>query len=65
MRIRVDREQCSGHAMCFAQAPGVYELDDLGYNALSGEAEVPAGLEEEARRGAQACPERAITIVND
>ncbi len=50
--------------MCNSQAPEVYELDDLGYNAIDGEIEVDDVLAESARRGARACPERAITIVD-
>jgi ferredoxin len=42
-------------------APEVYELDDLGYNVTAVK-EVPPGLEEQARKGALACPEQAITI---
>jgi ferredoxin len=63
MKVRLDRELCSGHAMCNVNGPNMYPLDDLGYNAIDGEIEVPDGLAEEARRGADACPERAITIV--
>jgi cytochrome P450 len=38
--------------------------DDEGYNALDGEREVPAGLEAMARRGADNCPERCITVID-
>lgn len=61
MRIHVDTDRCSGHARCRALAPDVYELDELGYN-VTPVTEVAPGLEEAARRGADACPERAITI---
>ena len=30
MRIRVDQERCSGHALCQHHGPDVYVLDDLG-----------------------------------
>ena len=63
MKIFVNQSKCQGHAMCFAQAPAVYPLDDLGYTALNGEIDVPADLEQAARRGARACPEQAIMIV--
>ena len=62
MRIIVDHSACSGHGRCAAVAPEVYELDDTGHNAMS-ETEVPADLVEAARRGADNCPERAITLV--
>lgn len=61
MKVRIDKNLCSGHAQCAANAPDVFDLDDLGY-ALALDGEVPAGKEEEARAGAAACPERAITI---
>lgn len=61
MKIRVDRTKCSGHAMCAATAPDLYTLDDDGYSNV-GELEVPAGLEDLARRGMAACPERAIAL---
>ena len=61
MRISVDTNRCSGHARCRAVAPEVYELDELGYN-VTPQQTVPAGLEEASRRGAEACPEQAITV---
>ncbi|KAA9164045.1 ferredoxin [Amycolatopsis acidicola] len=61
MRATVDQERCVGHALCAARAPEVYELDDLGYNVTKS-TEVPANLEEQARFGAQACPEIAIQL---
>ena len=64
MRIEVDTVRCTGHAMCASMAPDVYELDDLGHCTSDG-AEVPGGLEEQARRGAMACPEQAITLVEE
>ena len=64
MRIIVDTNKCSGHARCIAVAPKAYELNSDGYN-VTPEMEVPKDLEEEARRGARSCPERAITIVED
>jgi len=63
MKIRVDKALCSGHARCFAVAPELYEIDEVGYSAID-ERDVPAGMEDVARNGADACPERAITIEN-
>jgi ferredoxin len=64
MRFRVIEGRCSGHARCAAVAPQIYRLDDDGYNTV-GEQEVSPGDEEMARRGARACPERAIEILED
>ncbi|MCU1456504.1 MAG: ferredoxin [Actinomycetia bacterium] len=61
MRITVDTEACTGHALCLANAPDVFVLDDLGYNVTPA-GEVAPELEEQARRGALSCPEMAITI---
>ncbi|MEV2218350.1 MULTISPECIES: ferredoxin [Nocardia] len=61
MKITIDSSLCSGHARCAAAAPELFELDDDGY-ALPFEGEVPADLENAAREGEMACPERAITI---
>jgi ferredoxin len=64
MKIKVDNEKCQGHAMCVAKGPDVYTLDDNGYNQM-GTFVVAEGLEDQARRGARACPERVITIIEE
>lgn len=64
MKIRVIPGRCSGHARCAAVAPDVYRLDDDGYIAITEETVAPE-LEASAARGARACPERAIEIVED
>jgi ferredoxin len=62
MKIIVDCDRCQGHALCAAQAPDVYELDEQGYNSM-GEFTVKPGQEDAAIEGANWCPEEAITIV--
>jgi ferredoxin len=42
-------------------APDVFQLDEHGYNMMDGKT-VPPGREEEARIGASACPETAISF---
>ena len=64
MRIRIDRSLCSGHGRCFSLAPEVFGYDDEGFSVLKLEAITP-DLEDAARRGAGACPERAITVADD
>lgn len=64
MKIRIDKQRCVGNARCWALAPDLYPLDDEGYISVE-EVDVPAGLEELARRGARACPERVIEIVEE
>jgi ferredoxin len=61
MKIIADNKLCSGHARCNATAPEVFNLDSDGYIGFT-EKEVPAGLEDKARRGVRACPERALKL---
>jgi ferredoxin len=65
MRISVDAGQCTGHGRCYTVSPEVYAPDDEGFCTDRGRPqEVPAELEAAAKAGAQACPERAITIMS-
>ncbi|MFD0344527.1 ferredoxin [Streptomyces sp. NPDC127117] len=63
MKVRVDPELCMGHTMCQARAAEVFTLSEDGFNEM-GEFDVPDGLAAAVRRGAVACPERAITILD-
>jgi ferredoxin len=65
MKIKIDSELCTGHGRCWTVAKEVYNLDDNGYNAERGTYVVPVGLEAGARLGAEKCPERAITIIEE
>jgi ferredoxin len=59
--IEVDTGLCSGHARCHATAPEVYDLDELGYVSLASP-DISDDAAEPARRGAAACPERALRV---
>ena len=63
MKIVIDRARCVGHARCASVAPELFALNDDGYIVTDG-FDVPAGREALASRGARACPERIITVVN-
>lgn len=65
MKVFVDSERCTGHARCHALAGAFYDIDDEGYSSLrtQGEVEVPPDMEALARLGAEACPERAISLI--
>ncbi|ORA19964.1 hypothetical protein BST14_04045 [Mycobacterium arosiense ATCC BAA-1401 = DSM 45069] len=65
MRIEFDAEHCVGHALCAAAGPDVYHLDDAGYCIPPSREVVAPELVDQAYRGAEACPERAITVVDD
>jgi ferredoxin len=64
MKIIIDRANCVGHARCAAIAPDLYVLDAEGYIAIDG-FDVPEGQEALAQRGARACPERVIKVVEE
>jgi ferredoxin len=66
VKIVIDEALCHGHARCNALAPDVYELDDVGYadDRGKGERDVASEQEQAARRGAEACPEGAIRIID-
>ena len=60
MHVEVDQKACVGHGQCAATSPDVYALDADGF--CLPDVMVPAGAEEDAREGAYACPENAITV---
>ena len=64
MKIKIDRASCQGHARCATVAGDLYKLNDQGYIGSDG-FDVPAGMEDLARKGARACPERVISVVDD
>ena len=65
MRVHVDREKCQGHNRCYALAPELFDVDDLGNAFELNDGLVSEGLEDKARRAAANCPEYAISITDD
>ena len=61
MRVSVDANLCVGHGRCYALGPDVFGADDYGHCEIL-VAEVDGALAEQARIGAENCPERAITL---
>jgi ferredoxin len=61
VKIRINKSACVGNARCAAVSEQLFPLDDDGYIAVE-EVDVPAGMEDLARKGARACPERIIVI---
>ncbi|QIG80824.1 ferredoxin [Stakelama tenebrarum] len=64
MKIRIEKAACVGNARCAAVSEELYPLDEDGYIDTEG-FEVPAGQETLAKRGAKACPERIIFVIED
>jgi ferredoxin len=65
MRVHVDLDRCKGHNRCYAIAPDLFDVDDLGFAHEVGDGSVPHELEEQARLAAANCPEFAIEITED
>lgn len=64
MKVRVEGSRCTGHGRCWTLAPDVYDADDDGFNNMGDTVVTVAdGQEAVALRGAQACPEGALTVV--
>jgi len=63
MKIAVSSELCTGQGRCYVVSPELFTADDEGFCAEQGtEWEVPPEMEEQARLGADSCPEGAITV---
>lgn len=62
MRVQVDADKCQGHNRCYALAPELFDVDELGYAFALHDGEVPADREAQARAAVANCPEYAITI---
>ena len=64
LSLVVDPGKCMGHGMCAALVPSLFSVnEETGMNEM-GERELAPERRAEALRGAAACPERAITLLN-
>jgi ferredoxin len=61
VKVRVDPDLCVGHGRCYALAPDVFGTDDYGH-AVVLMSDVEGAFVDQARAGAENCPERAITV---
>ncbi|MEM7321754.1 MAG: ferredoxin [Actinomycetota bacterium] len=60
MRIQIDPDRCQGHNRCYALAPELVDVNDLGEAHVLNDGQVPAGLEEKAQLIIDNCPEFAV-----
>ena len=66
MKVLIDDGRCQGHGRCWSLEKVLFEpKDDLGHSAVIGGEAQPDDPEllAAARRAAEACPERAITVI--
>jgi ferredoxin len=64
VRLVIDGDKCTGHARCVSLHPELFTDDDRGYGQVIGDGSVADGDLEQARRAVQACPERAISLID-
>ena len=62
MKVKVDRELCTGVSNCVAIAPTVFKLDDENKAVVLD----PASVDEQTiLEAAESCPENAIIVDDD
>ena len=62
MRIVIDAEKCQGHNRCYALAPELVDVDDMGMAIVLNDGQVPEVLHDKAHLLVANCPEYAISI---
>ncbi|CAN5419397.1 hypothetical protein BH09ACT8_BH09ACT8_34090 [soil metagenome] len=62
MRLSVDKAVCTGHGLCYAHVPELFDDDDHGYGHVIGAGTVPEGLRDGARKAEGIFPEGAISL---
>ena len=65
MTIHDARDKCERHSRCYALAPALVDVDDLGNAFELNDGVVPAGMEEKAQLIIDNCPEFAIAVIED
>ena len=65
MKIQIDSGRCQGHGRCYVLASDLFGEDDEGYGTVLGAGVVLSDKEQDARRAASNCPERAIDLLKE
>ena len=65
MRVVHDPDLCTGHGRCYALTPELFGDDDYGHGYVLADGTLGAEQIAAAQRAVAACPERAITLVDD
>jgi ferredoxin len=61
-RVRLDRDRCCGFTLCAAYCPELFTLDEHGIALLDPDRDLTPPLLAAARRAAEACPQRVISV---
>jgi len=65
MRVVHNPDLCTGHGRCYALATELFSDDDYGHGYVLGDGTLSAEQVAVAQRAAAACPERAISLVDN
>jgi ferredoxin len=65
VRLVIDSDLCVGNGRCYSLAPDLVTDDERGYGQVLGDGTFDDAHADDAQRVVLACPEHAITIVDD
>jgi ferredoxin len=65
MRVVIDSQLCCGHGRCYQVASELFADDERGYGLVIGDGTVGTDRLEAPRRAIAACPEGAISLVEN
>jgi ferredoxin len=64
VKVQIGADLCQGHGRCYGLAPALFDDDEEGYGQVLGDGVVPPERQDDARRAALNCPERAIKLID-
>jgi ferredoxin len=65
MKVVIDAERCTGNGRCYTLVPELFSDDERGYGQIIGDGRLAEDHLQAARRAVIACPEDAISIVDE
>jgi ferredoxin len=65
MKVQVDRQRCVGSGQCAQTAPDIFDQDERDGIVILLAAEAPEVGHAAARKAANLCPARAISIIEE
>jgi ferredoxin len=65
MKVVIDAKRCTGNGRCYTLVPELFTDDERGYGQIIGDGRIGEDHLQAARRAVIACPEDAISIVDE